>query len=179
MALVGSKYRPRGCSLFAGWYLLVPETREIEGTPSMYRDLAISNPLHPLSSSFCLLCTIWLTYTKGETKLRIKSPDACNAFFIKVSELYGLKCVTHIIYTYNATRVYPPRVPLYPCHFNFPRFHGVSWIFTAFFAIVYACTRVISFPFLSSVAGKLQSLRVISQIFRIAVQLGLIFSDCE
>lgn len=154
------------------------DTRNWRDTLYVSRPRNIQPPTSTLlSSSFCLLCTIWLTYTKGETKLRIKSPDACNAFFIKVSELYGLKCVTHIIYTYNATRVYPPRVPLYPCHFNFPRFHGISWIFTAFFAIVYACTRIISFPFLSSVAGKLQSLRVISQIFRIAVQLGLIFSD--
>lgn len=183
MAVVGSKYRPRGCSLFAGWYLLVPETREIEGTPSMYRDLAISNPLNihsPLLLFLPLLCTIWLTYTKGETKLRIKSPDACNAFFIKVSELYGAKCVTHIIYTRIMRHVCIP--PLYArVTLIFPRFHGVSWIFTAFFPIV--CTRVISFPFLFSVAGKLQlqSLRGISQIFRFESRydwfFGLIVSN--
>lgn len=75
VAATPSKYRSRRCSVFTGRYLLVPETREIEGdTLYVSRPRNIQQPpvlilFLFLSLSLILLCTIWLTYTEGETKL--------------------------------------------------------------------------------------------------------------
>jgi len=73
--------------VFAGYerYLLLPETHEIEGDTLHVSRTGVQYPLS-VSLIYLLYTFIYAKLTYGRrNETRLKSPDACNAFFIKVS----------------------------------------------------------------------------------------------